>query len=138
MKIRYVTSHGRAERIDLEYVEKDSLVLSFGKDTVGAVLLGGKILPLTGGEARISLSALADGDHTPRLESEGGIYVAESFTKRGRSISVHDADESLIRRLVERCYTLEGELQEVRSRLDKLELACYGHKLLDFERKEHE
>lgn len=138
MKIRYVTSHGRAERIDLEYNDNDTLVLSFGKDTVGAVLLGGKIRPLTEGEARISLSALADGEHTPRLESEDGIYVAESFTKRGRSISVHDADEPLIRRLVERCHALERELEDVKTRLNKLELACYGHKLLDFERKEHE
>lgn len=138
MKIRYVTSHGRAERIDLEYGENDRLVLSFGKDTVGAVLLGGKILPLTEGEARISLSALADGEYAPRLESEEGIFVAEGFIKRGRSISVHDADESLIRRLVERCYGLERELEDTRARLDKLELACYGHKLLDFERKEHE
>ena len=138
MKIRYVTSRGRAERIDLEYSENDSLVLSFGKRTVGAVLLGGKILPLTEGEARISLSALADGEHTPRLEAEDGIYVAESFTKRGRSISVHDADEPLIRRLVERCYTLDRELEGARARLEKLELTCYGHKLLDFERKEHE
>lgn len=138
MKIRYIASHGRAEMIELEYAERDALVLSFGKDTVGAVLLGGKILPLTEGEARIRLSELADGEHTPRLESEDGFYVAESFTKRGRSICVPDADDSLIRRLVERCYGLECEIKEARSRLDKLELACYGHKILDFERKEHE
>lgn len=138
MKIRYITSHGRAERIDFEYSEKDHLILSFDQHCTGAVLLDGKIFPLKDGEARIRLSALKDGEYTPRLESERGIFTAEGFTKRGKGISVADADEPLIRRLVERCYTLDRELDAIRKRLGELESICRGHNIFDFERKEHE
>ena len=138
MKIRYLTANGRAERVSVEYEDNDHLTLCFDTHSTGAVSLGGKIYPLSDGEARINLKLLTDGEYIPKLETEDGIYVAESFVKRGKSIGVQDADDALIRRLVERCYILEGDVKLMRTRLDKLERVCCGHNIFDFERKEHE
>ena len=57
MKILYLASRGRAERIGVEETEKDVLTLSFSPHVVGAVLLGEKILPLKDGEASVPISA---------------------------------------------------------------------------------
>lgn len=138
MKIRYITSHGCAVRCEFEYAEKDALTLSFEPKPVGAVVLDGKIFALKDGEVRIPLSAISDGDHTPRLEAESGIYAIEGFTKRGKSISVHDLDEATVRRFVTRCCALANELCSVKERLTKLEEACSGHDIFDFERKKYE
>lgn len=138
MKIHYIISRSRAIRIEFEYVEKDALTLTFIPKLTGAVVLGGRILPLVNGEVRIPLSALADGDYTPRLETEQGIYHAEGFTKRGKSISVPDANEELIRTIASEFYLLANELDNVKKRVAELEETCVGHNIFDFERKEHE
>lgn len=138
MKIRYITSRSRAVRVEFEYTEGDALTLVFDPRHTGAVVLGGRILPLVGGEVRIPLSILADGDYTPRLETEQGIYLAEGFTKHGKSISVPDGDEDLVRHLASECYGLTNELDALKKRVGELERAYVGHKIFDFERKEHE
>ena len=138
MKIRYIISRSKAIRIEFEYVEKEALTLTFVPKLTGAVVLGGRILPLVNGEVRIPLSALADGDYTPRLETEQGIYHAEGFTKRGKSIAVHDANEELIRTIASEFYGLVNELDNAKKRIEGLERICVGHNIFDFERKEHE
>lgn len=138
MKILYLASRGRAERMGVKETENDVLTLSFSPRVVGAVLLGEKILPLKDGEASVPISALADGKHEPRLESENGIFVAEEFIKQGSHITVPDADEELVRRLVIKCHALDCELAEMKKRVASLEKLCCGHNLFDFERKEYE
>lgn len=138
MKIRYITSRSRAIRVEFEYVEKDTLILAFEPRYTGAVVLDERILPLVDGEARIPLSTLRDGDYAPRLETEAGVYLAEGFTKRGKSISVSDIDEELIRAMVSECYGLANELDALKKRVAELERTYIGHNIFDFERKEHE
>ena len=138
MKMRYITTRSRAIRIEFEYVENDALTLTFTPKHTGAVVLGGRILPLVDGEVRIPLSALADGDYAPRLETEEGIFLGESFTKRGKSISVPECDEELIRHLATECSELGNELDALKKRVGELERAYIGHNIFDFERKEHE
>ena len=135
MKIRYITAHGMADLIEFDDSDRDTLSLVFEPHHVGAVIVGDKILPLKDGVAEISLSSLRDGEYSPRLESESGVYASEGFKKQGKSISVHRADENLIRRLVKRCYELEINMTKLVSRTEDLEKACYGHKIFDFERK---
>jgi hypothetical protein len=138
MKIRYITSHGIGVRSEFEYAERDTLILAVEVRHVGAIVLDGKIFALNDGEVRIPLSTISDGDHIPRLESEIGIYALEGFTKRGKSISVHDLDEATVRRSITWCCSLEKELSCVKERLAKLEKACSGHNIFDFERKKDE
>ncbi len=138
MKIRYITSRSRAIRVDFEYVEKDALTLAFDPCHTGAVVLSGRILPLTNGEVRIPLSTLADGNYAPRLETEQGIYLVEGFTKHGKSISISDCDEELIRHLASECCELSNELKALKKRVVELERTYIGHNIFDFERKEHE
>ena len=138
MKILYLASRGRAERMGVKETENDVLTLSFSPRVVGAVLLGEKILPLKDGEASVPISALADGKHEPRLESESGFFIAEEFIKQGSYITVPDADEELMRRLVIKCHALDCELAEMKERVASLEKLCCGHNLFDFERKEYE
>ena len=136
MKIRYITGHGVAERIDFDNSEQDSLTLIFEPYHSGALVLGGKVYTLNDGEVTIPVKALQDGEYTPRLESEMGVYCAEGFTKQGRSISMLKLDEALVRRLLLRCYNLEKAVCSLEERVTELELACHGHKIFDFERKE--
>ena len=138
MKIHYITSHSRAIRVEFECVEKDALTLAFVPHRTGAVLLDGRILPLIDGEVRIPLATLKDGDHVPRLETEQGIYTAEGFTKRGKSISVPGGNEELIRHLATECYELGSGLDALKRRVEEIERTCIGHNIFDFERKEHE
>ena len=135
MKIHYITSHGAAERIDFNDGDGDTLTLCFEPHLKGAVILGDKVLPLKGGEAEIRLNTLKDGEYLPRLETESGIYRAEGFTKRGAGITVPRANETAVRRLILRCYTLEKELHLLKERTEELERLCAGHHIFDFERK---
>ena len=138
MKIRYIASRSRAIRVEFEYVEKDALTLTFEPHHTGAIVLNGKILPLVNGEVRIPLATLKDGDYAPMLETETGIYLVEGFTKCGKSISVPEADEELIRALASECYGLANELDALKKRVAELERTYIGHNIFDFERKEHE
>ena len=138
MRIRYITSHGIAVRCDFEYLEKDALTLTFTPQCTGAVVLDGKIFPLKDSEVRIPLSIIKDGYHTPRLETDKGVYIVEGFTKQGKGISVHSPDEATVRAFISRCCMLENELCSVNTRLLALESACSGHKIFDFERKNYE
>lgn len=135
MKIRYITSHGIAEWVEFNEGDRDTLIFSFTPQHAGALLIGGKILPLCEGEVEIPISSLRDGEYSPRLESDSGVYAVESFTKHGKSITLKD-DGSLARRLLKRCYGLETELADLRARTKKLEISCNGHQIFDFERKE--
>lgn len=136
MKIRYVTSHGVAERISFEDGEADTLTLVFEPAPTGAVVINGKIYATKDGEVKIPLAMLADGEYKPTLESEGGIYLVEGFKKQGRSIILPSSDEAAIRRLILRCYKLEREMAAMKKRTRALEKTCSGHHIFDFERKE--
>lgn len=136
MKIRYITSHGVAERVEFDAYERDILTISVEPYHNGAVVLADKFFTLADGVAEIPMRSLPDGEYTPRIESEDGIFIAESFTKSGMSIAVKEADEKLIRRMLERCHALENELYSLKKRTEKLEDVCSGHNIFDFERKE--
>ena len=136
MKISYLTSRGVAERISFDTKERDTLTLAFEPHHEGAVLLGGRVFPLHNGEVSIPMTELTDGEYSPRLESEAGVFIAEGFNKAGRSVTPSDTEESVIRRLISRCYSLEDRLICLERRVSELEIACTGHKILDFERKE--
>ena len=83
-----------------------------------------------------AMDALSDGEYTPRLESEGGIYTAEGFGKSGKVITLHPISDSMIRGLLVRCYELEDSVLMLKKNVKALENACHGHKIFDFERKE--
>ena len=136
MKIYYKTQHGVADRIKIDEIEDGTLSLIFEDVQCGAVILGSKILPLRDCEATLSVSELANGEYTPRLECELGVYYAEGFTKSGKGIYAHAADEALIRRLLKRCYTLKESLNACEARIAALENEYQGHRIFNFERKE--
>ena len=136
MEIRYITSHGSAERVKFVSGKRDTLALVAEPYHSGAVVLGEKFFPLVSGRAEIPLASLSDGEYFPRFESERGIFLGEGFTKSGMSIAPKVADEDFVRRLSERCYRLENEMRALKERVEKLESACSGHNIFDFERKE--
>lgn len=136
MKIRYKTLHGVAEWVECNDLDPDMLTLSFEPYHKGVLLLGGKMLTLNNGEVTIEKRAIANGNYTPRLESESGVYTVEGFTKQGKSITLHHADEMLIRRLLLRCHRLEEKVTGLAEKVSGLEKTCHGHKIFDFERKE--
>lgn len=136
MKIRYKTLHGVAEWLECNDLDPDMLTLSFEPYHKGVLLLGGKMLTLNNGEVTIEKKAIANGNYTPRLESESGVYTVEGFTKSGESITLHNADETLIRRLLSRCHRLEEKVTGLEEKVSGLEKTCHGHQIFDFERKE--
>ena len=136
MKICYKTSHDTAAIGKTDDTDSTYLTLSFEPRTDGALLLGGKIFTVKDGEAEIAMDALSDGEYTPRLESEGGIYTAEGFGKSGKVITLHPISDSMIRGLLVRCYELEDSVLMLKKNVKVLEDACHGHKIFDFERKE--
>lgn len=134
MKIRYITAHGSAEWVEFDDRGRDNLTLAFEPYHNGAVVILDKIFPLKDGEVTIPFSVLADGEYAPRLESETGVFILESFIKQGKSLAVHYTDEDLIRRLIKRCYNLELAVYSLEERVGELERACHGHNIFDFER----
>ena len=136
MKIRYKTLHGVAEWVESNDLDPDMLTLSFEPYHKGVLLLGEKMLTLNNGEVTIEKRAIANGNYTPRLESESGVYTVEGFTKQGKSITLHHADEMLIRRLLLRCHHLEEKVTGLEEKVSGLEKTCHGHQIFDFERKE--
>lgn len=136
MKIHYKTRHGAAEWVGFEDENSDTLTLVFDPYQSGVLLLGGKTLALKNGEISISKSALADGNYTPKLESDCGVYTVEGFTKIGDNVYPYKADENLVRNLLLRCYNLENEIALFKERVTSLEKICCGHKIFDFERND--
>ena len=136
MEIRYKTLHGVAEWVECSDQDSDTLTLSFEPYHKGVLLLGEKMFTLNHGEVTIEKGALANGNYTPRLESERGVYTVEGFTKHGESIALHSADETILRRLLMRCHRLEEVAASLEEKVSKLEKTCQGHQIFDFERKE--
>ena len=136
MKITYIIHHGYAERLSVKDTERDLLTIEFKGEDLGAVTLGKTVLSLHRGEASIRISALPDGEYLPRLESAGGVFTAEGFTKSGSRISVNETDDFVIRRLIDRCRHLELTLQSLEEKVTAIEEAYRGHDIFNFERKE--
>lgn len=136
MKIRYITSHGMAKWTKTDNSEQENLTLCFEPYHNGMVVLDGKMFKVKCGEVTIPMKNIPDGEYTPKLETESGVYSVEGFIKQGNSITAFKSDESLIRYLLLRCYNLERSLFAIGERVAKLEEVCHGHKIFDFERKE--
>ena len=136
MKIRYKTLHGVAEWVECSDLDPDMLTLSFEPYHKGVLLLGEKMLTLNNGEVTVEKRDIANGNYTPKLESENGVYTVEGFTKHGENITLHHADEMLIRRLILRCHRLEEKVAGLEEKVSGLENTCHGHQIFNFERKE--
>ena len=135
MKIRYKTRHGIAEWVEFTPIDSEILKFIFDSCHNGALMLGSKIYDVIEGEAHISLSSLPDGNYIPKVETNLGIFVAEGFTKSGHTVTMHEADEEVVRSLISRCFTLEEKLESLEQRTYVLEKMCQGHHIFNFERK---
>lgn len=138
MEIRYKALHGAAEWVEVTDNVQDMLTLSFEPYHNGVLLLGGKLFALHNGEVTIAKSAISDGEYEPRLESDHGVYALERLTKIGDNITLNKTDETTIRRLITRYHRLEKAATSLEEKVLKLEKACHGHKIFDFERNKNE
>ena len=136
MKICYLTLHGAAEWVDVKEDNDYILHLQFTPKCNGAISLGNVIFEVKEGNVSIPFNALQNGEYHPKLEADTGVFVVEGFSKSGYVITMLKTDESLIRRLVLRCHTLEKLCGTLTERVAHLEAICQGHKIFDYERME--
>lgn len=136
MTIRYIISHGVARCVDFSTYGTDVLTLRFEPRYNGTLMLDGMLLSLRDGEAKIPFSALASKHYAPILECDGGRFTVTGFTKSGKSIAVDAMDEATVRDLIEVCYALGVRLERAEQKIKRLDKACQGHDIFNFERKE--
>ena len=91
----------------------------------GIVTVGNVSAPIKDGVARLSLHTLADGEYTPTICNDGGIFVLEALSKCGSRISA-SGDSELIRRIALRAEAIEERLDSLEKRCEKYEGAIYG------------
>ena len=138
MKISYIISHGVGELYDFDPNDHGSLTLTFKPECDGALTLGSSFLRVTDGEVTIPTKALRDGEHTPRLECDEGVFLLPGFTKHGRGITPAPTDHSTTRRLVLELYRLAKKQSELEERIAALEKLCCGNTILNYERNTNE
>lgn len=136
MKIGYKTLHGTAEWVVKEAGEEGMLHLEFEPKCNGVITLANTSFRVKNGCASLPLCALPNGVYHPKLESDTGVFVAEGFYKEGDKVTMLKTEESVIRRLVKRCHTLESKNTALEERVAHLEALCQGHTIFDYERME--
>ena len=135
MKITYITHHGVAERIKFDQTAPNTLELEFIPTDTGAVTLGGQSLTLKGGRTSIALRSLPDGEYEPRLDTDGGVFIAEGFGKSGKEIIPRRNADEVTSRVLVRALELERRCDEMTKKLAELDTRCQGHNIFNF-RKE--
>ena len=136
MKIRYETSHGTAEWVAIDDDGKNVLHMIFNPKCFGVIKLGNSMFEVNNGEVKIPLSSLHNEEYHPKLESDIGVFVVEGFCKIGPVVEMLKTDDTIIRRLISRCYNLEKACCSLEKKVAHLETMCRGHKIFDFERME--
>ena len=134
MKIRYLISHGVADAVDFDPSGSDMLSLLFEPRYNGALTLGSSVYTVTGGEVSLPLRALPDREYHPRLECEGGVFTVGGFRKSGRTVGMIN-DGNMTARLLKRVFELEAQSRRHEEAIARLDEACRGHDIFNFERK---
>ena len=138
MKITYITSHGIAEWVATSKTDDRILHIQFKPECNGVITVGTVAYKVKSGSVSIPLDALKNGEYQPRLEADTGVFIAEGFCKNGYDVSMLPTEQSVIRRLVSRCHTIEKNCDALYKKVSHLETLCQGHRIFDFERTENE
>lgn len=116
-EMRKITGSG-SERVRIHIEGADGGILTIGNVSA----------PIKDGVARLSLHILADGEYTPTLCKDGGIFALETISKCGSRISAADGGD-LIRRIALRAEAIEDRLNDLERRCTEYEGAIYGKPL---------
>lgn len=132
MKITYITHHGVAERIKFNPTSPDALEVEIIPARDGVLTLGAKHFKIKGGCAHVRLASLPDGEYEPRLDTDGGVFIAEGFGKSGKEITPRRNADEVTSRLLLRALELEKRCDEMTKKLSELDARCQGHNIFNF------
>ena len=136
MKIHYIISHGVGRWVEFDRKGGDVLTISVTPGCTGSVTLGPLILSVKNGEVSLPCAALADGNYTPILECEAGVFPLDNFFKSGRSVALPENAYEVARDLITVCHELKTRNKKLEQRVKELENICKGHNIFNYERKE--
>ena len=114
--IIYKRIFGAYEISDIEEGAGCDVTVKFEEAFDGILVIGDSDFSVSHGIAKINGEKLTDGVKYPKLYTDGGKEMLESFTVKGGAIIRHNPDTDCIRRL-------QKEVSELSERVSELELS---------------